>query len=314
MPAEGRQVLVGVVGEHHHRDHPGLVRDGTQRPGQRQPAARPGDDALPLVQGAAQAVRVVIGDFEDRVVRVRGEELGQRQRPPAADAGDVVAVGRVDADDLHLRVLFLQEPAGAGDRPAGAQGGDEVGHPALGLSPDLRAGGAVVRLRVGRVGVLVQLAPPRTRGQLLGLRHRSLGLAGHRAQRVVEFDQVRAEQPQCRPLLQRDGPRQGRGEAIATGVGDHRQADPGVARRRLDEVLQVLTAILGVGDQVRGDPVLDRAEGVVPLELGVDPGVFEAGVVQPHQWSRVVGVGQQPKDRLVRAQPMIHSDKVNTHG
>ena len=43
------------------------------------------------------------------------------------------------------------------------------------------------------------------------------------------------------------------------------------------EVAHELAALLGVADQVRCDPVLHGAERVVPLELGVDLGVGEAG-------------------------------------
>ena len=65
---------------------------------------------------------------------------------------------RVGADDLDVRVLLLEVAADAGDRAAGADAGDEDGDPALGLLPDLRAGGAVVDLGVGQVGELV--GPP----------------------------------------------------------------------------------------------------------------------------------------------------------
>src|SRR3712207_8827048 len=64
----------------------------------------------------------------------------------------------VDADDAHPSAGDLLEvAAGAADRAAGADAGDEAGDPAVGLLPDLRPGGLVVRPRVGRVGVLVGL-------------------------------------------------------------------------------------------------------------------------------------------------------------
>src|SRR5207248_11539712 len=65
---------------------------------------------------------------------------------------------RVGADDLDRAVGdVLQVPAGAGDGAAGADAGDEGGDPAVGLLPQLRAGGVVVGGRVLRVGVLVRL-------------------------------------------------------------------------------------------------------------------------------------------------------------
>src|SRR3712207_8310717 len=57
----------------------------------------------------------------------------------------------VDADDAHLSAGDLLEvAAGAADRAAGADAGDEAGDPAVGLLPDLRPGGLVVRPRVDR--------------------------------------------------------------------------------------------------------------------------------------------------------------------
>src|SRR5215208_8536829 len=49
--------------------------------------------------------------------------------------------------------------------PAGADSDDEVGEAARGLAPQLRPGRLVVRLRVGRVAVLVRLERS---GDLLG--------------------------------------------------------------------------------------------------------------------------------------------------
>ena len=61
-------------------------------------------------------------------------------------------------------------------------------------------------------------------------------------------------------------------DAVALPPPDHRQRDPGVPRRRLedDRVLVEEPALLEVVDQVLGDPVLDRARRVEHLELGVD--------------------------------------------
>src|SRR5690606_4505440 len=73
---------------------------------------------------------------------------------------------RVRTDDAYLAAGGLLEVAtDPGDRAAGADTRDEMGDPAAGLLPDLRARRLVVGLGVGRVGVLVRL--PRSR-DLLG--------------------------------------------------------------------------------------------------------------------------------------------------
>src|SRR5690606_7809473 len=86
---------------------------------------------------------------------VLAHALDEVRAPGAARVHRPLGVG---ADHLHPAAGDLLEvPAGAADRPAGADAGDEVGHLALGLLPDLRPGRAVVAGRVVRVGVLVRL-------------------------------------------------------------------------------------------------------------------------------------------------------------
>src|SRR5439155_8814437 len=65
----------------------------------------------------------------------------------------------VGADHLDVRLALLEVAGDAGDGAAGADAGDEGRDLAVGLVPDLRAGRAVVDLRVGEVGELV--GPPR---------------------------------------------------------------------------------------------------------------------------------------------------------
>src|SRR5205823_8980357 len=82
---------------------------------------------------------------------------------------------RIGPDHLDRRVLLLQVAPDAADRAAGAYARHEVRDRALGLLPQLRAGAAVVRLRVRLVRVLVRLE--RTRdlgGQAVG--HAVVGL------------------------------------------------------------------------------------------------------------------------------------------
>src|SRR5205085_9310155 len=94
-----------------------------------------------------------------RVVRDRQERLADAfEKPRAPGAPGVDGAVRIGADHLHAAAGDLLEVlARAGDRPTGADPADEVRDPPLRLLPDLRPGGRVVRGRVGRVRVLVQL-------------------------------------------------------------------------------------------------------------------------------------------------------------
>src|SRR4030067_881956 len=66
------------------------------------------------------------------------------------------AAHRAPPDDLDRGVLFLEVARAAHDGAGGAHAGDKVGDPALGVAPDFRAGGAVVRLRIIGIGELVE--------------------------------------------------------------------------------------------------------------------------------------------------------------
>src|SRR5205085_37731 len=96
------------------------------------------------------------------VVGVRPEVLADALHqvgPPAA--ARVHRAFRVGADDLDPAAGYLLEVAArAGDRPAGADAGDEMSDLAVGIGPDLRPGGCVVAGRSLRVGVLVWLPGP----------------------------------------------------------------------------------------------------------------------------------------------------------
>src|SRR5208337_2420339 len=108
--------------------------------------------------------RVGVGNRDDlvghrAVIRLRPEILADAldQVGPAAAARVHRTLG-VCADDANPAAGYLLEVAArAGDRPAGADAGDEMGDFAVGIAPDLRTGGRVVAGRSFRVGVLVWL-------------------------------------------------------------------------------------------------------------------------------------------------------------
>ena len=212
------------------------------------------------------------------------------------------------AEHLHAVALLLEKPPGARDGAAGAETGHEVRHAALGLAPDFRPRRLVVRLGVRLVDVLVQHVEIGTLPDLHGRGDGALRRPGGRTQRVRQLHHVRPEEAQHGALLEGNLARQRRRQRVALRVGDHRQRHPGVAGRRLHQLLLRLhrLARLAVRDQVGRDAVLHRPERVVPLQLAVDLRVAERRhAAQADQRRRVVGVGEQAENRVVDAQPVI---------
>ena len=142
----------------------------------------------------------------------------------------------------------------------------------LGLLPDLRAGRAIVDLRVGQVGELV--GPPgagNLAGQAVGHAVVALGRIGcHVGRRDDDLGAVGLQQAD---LLAAHLVRQDEDAAIALDGGRHRQADAGVAGRGLDDgaARPQPAAALGLGDHGQADAILDAAAGVERLELDVHP-------------------------------------------
>src|SRR6202044_911407 len=106
--------------------------------------------------------RVGVGHRDDLVgprrVVGRGPEIlaDTFHQIRSAGAAGVHRPLRVGTDDLHPPFGHILEIAApARDRPAGTDPGDEVGDLAVGVGPDLRAGGFVVAGRALRVGVLI---------------------------------------------------------------------------------------------------------------------------------------------------------------
>src|SRR6266478_390622 len=65
----------------------------------------------------------------------------------------------IRADDLNLRILFLQVNAHTGKRAAGADGCDKRRNFAFGLFPNFRAGAAIMRVAISRVIELIRPEP-----------------------------------------------------------------------------------------------------------------------------------------------------------
>src|SRR5207245_10303010 len=106
--------------------------------------------------------RLAIGHLDDLVDDVpresaRPEVLADTLHLVRRDRAAVDRAVGIRADDAYRRILLFQIFARAADRPAGADAGDEVGDAPFGLTPDLGSGGAVVRLGISRVEILIGL-------------------------------------------------------------------------------------------------------------------------------------------------------------
>ena len=168
----------------------------------------------------------------------------------------------------------LQVAPGAGDRAAGADARDEVGHPAVGVGPDLGSGASrSATLRPHRVGVLVRL--PRAvdlADQPVGRRVvgvRVVGRDGGRADHDLGAVGLEHVALVLAHLVGAD-----EHALVAPALGHERQADTGVAGRRLDDGAAGLELAGGLGglDHLERDAVLHRPARVHVLDLGQDRG------------------------------------------
>ncbi len=212
-------------------------------------AARPADEQPLLAREAARhRERVRVGDRDDlvrdgRVVRGGPEVLAHALDEVGAPvAARVDGARRVGSDDAHapavrLRAVrrdLLEVPAGARDRAAGADPGDEVRHAAVGVGPDLGARGLVVRRRAVRVRVLVRL--PRARDladqpvgdRVVGVRV----VGGHSGRR---HDDARAVRAQHVALVLAHLVGADEDAVVPLALRDEREADARVARRGLHD-------------------------------------------------------------------------------
>ena len=152
---------------------------------------------------------------------------------------------------------------------------------AVGVAQDLLRRRAAVHLRVGRVVELLR------HEVVLVLRHQLLGGedgAGHALDRRRE-DELGAVALQQLAALGAHVVRHRQDQLVALHGSDHREADAGVAGRRLDDGGAGLehAALLGVLDHRERDAVLDAAAGVAALELGDDLGAaLGHDAVEPH--------------------------------
>ena len=178
---------------------------------------------------------------------------------------------RLNGNNLDVRVLVLEVLAGAGDGAAGADACNKNIDLAVGLLPDLRAGGRIVRGRVCRVDELTR--DKAVRGllrKLICLRDRTghtLCALGQNQLRAVSLEHIAA--------LDGHGLGHGEDDAVAASRRDSRQTDAGVAGGRLDDGSARLECAgsLSLVDHGVCDTVLDRAGRIEVFEFCKDGGV-----------------------------------------
>ena len=191
--------------------------------------------------------------------------------------------GRLHGNHLDVRVLALQILAHAGDGAAGADAGHKNVHLAIGILPDLGAGGLDVCLRVGRVH---ELAGDEGIGDLLcqliclgnGTLHTLCAFAEHQFC-TIGLHQLAA--------LHAHGLGHHDDDAVALGCRHSRQTDAGVAGGGLDDDGAFLqqALFLGIIDHLFGDAVLDGTSRIEVFQLGNDMGrqlllLFDVGQLQ----------------------------------
>src|SRR5439155_2420199 len=103
-------------------------------------------------------------------------------------------------------------------------------------------------------------------GHLLCFEDRVVGALGSR-----RVDNLCTERAQKLLALRRHDVGEDTEQAISLGAGDHREANPSVAARRLKDgrVGRQLAALLGRADHVESDAVFHAACRVLTFELGV---------------------------------------------
>ena len=218
-------------------------------------------------ESRSETLHVLVHDGRVEALRERvlADPLDQVRVHGAAGVDRALRVG---SDDEQVRLLLLQVAADAGDRAAGADGDHDRVELAAGLLPDLRAGRAVVRLRVARVRVLVGLVRAGDLlGEPVGDEVVALGRVGvDRGRADHDLGAERAEQGD---LLRRDLVGDDEDHLVALDRRRECEADAGVAGRRLDDrpARSELPALLGALDHAERDPILVRSARVQVLEL-----------------------------------------------
>ena len=236
---------------------------------------------------------IVVGRAGETEVGDRRDEIfaDPFDQPRADLVGDLSCVDIAGQDrpfgvgEHHLRFRRLRghEPADPGDRAAGADAADNGIHIACHLRENLWASAGLVRLRIGRIAELV--GPPGA-GNFPDQARRNLLVVIGMALVDVGPGQadVGAQGFQVENLLLAHLVRHNQDAAVASEDADQGEAEPGVARRRLDDRtagLELAGFFCGPDHRER-DPVLDRTAGILAFQFeeqaarsGIEAGGFD---------------------------------------
>ena len=200
---------------------------------------------------------------------------------PVFDFFVVERADGIDADDFDVGILFLEVAPDAGDGAAGAHAADEVGDFSFGVLPDFRAGGAIVRFRIHRVGVLIGIKG-------IGNFAREFCGDGIVAARIFGLDgggaddHFGAESFQQINFFARLLVGDGEDDFVAAHAGDERESQAGVTGGAFDDGAAGLefAGAFGFFDHGDADAVFHRAAGI--HVIGFDPdfggGIFRQAV------------------------------------
>ena len=189
---------------------------------------------------------------------------------PVHYLGDDRRIGWLDGDGGNVLAPGALDVTGdAGQRAARADTGHENVDFAVGVVPDLRAGGVFMNARVGRVlELLRQEVVVRIGGKDFfrlgdGARHALRGLCEH---------QFSPQGFQNFPSLQAHGGGHGQNQFVAPGGGHKGQGDTGVAAGGLDNGHAGLqgAALLAVPNHRSANPAFDGIGRVAAFDLGPD--------------------------------------------
>ena len=158
--------------------------------------------------------------------------------------------------------------ARAADRAAGAHAADEVRDFPFGVIPDFRAGGAVMRLGIHRIFVLVRIVGVGNFARKF-FRHRIVAARIFRFHGRGANDHFGAESFQHIDFFARLLVRDGENNFVAAHGGDQRERHSGVAGSALDDRAAGLqqSFALGFVNHRDGDAVLHRAAGIQIIGL-----------------------------------------------
>ena len=180
-------------------------------------------------------------------------------------AGEDRGLGGFHRHHLDIGVLLLQVAARAGDGTAGAYPGYQHVHCAVGIPPDLRAGGLIVSLSIGRVIELVRHPGGGVRLQQL----LCLGDGSAHAFAALREHQLGAQSGQQGAALLAHGFRHGEHHPIAPLAADVGQSHTGIAAGGLHNGgPRFQQALLFSGpDHIQARPVLGGGQGIEALQL-----------------------------------------------